>query len=101
MQNGITSVLPPKAAARVPLSKSSAMTMPGPLGWAKCTWLSMPPGSTSRPARVDHLVGRAQVLAERHDLAAADADVADDGVAGVGDAAAADDGVELAHQLPL
>ena len=52
-------------------------------------------------ARVDHLVGRAQVVAERRDPAAADADVADDGVAGVGDAAAADDGVELAHQLPL
>src|SRR5258705_733238 len=49
MQNGSTVVLPPKAAARVPLSKSSAMTMPGPLGCDKWTWLSMPPGRTSRP----------------------------------------------------
>ena len=52
------------------------------------------------PARVDHLVGRAQVLAERHDPAAADADVAGDRVAGVGHASAADDGVELAHASP-
>ncbi len=49
MAKGSTMVLPPNAAARVPLSKSSAIVMPGPEGCAKCTWLSMPPGSTSRP----------------------------------------------------
>ena len=31
-QNGITVVLPPKSAERVPDSKSSAMTMPSPDG---------------------------------------------------------------------
>ena len=49
MQNGITVVLPPKAAESVPEAKSSAMTMPSPLGWAMWTWLSMPPGSTRWP----------------------------------------------------
>src|SRR4029079_11951721 len=49
MAKGSTMVLPPKAAARVPDSKSSAITMPGPDGCDRCTWLSMPPGSTSLP----------------------------------------------------
>ena len=49
MANGSTMVLPPNAAERVPEAKSSAMTMPGPDGWAMWTWLSMPPGSTSLP----------------------------------------------------
>ena len=49
MQNGSTVVLPPNAAERVPLAKSSAITTSGPDGWAKCTWLSMPPGRTSLP----------------------------------------------------
>ena len=42
-------VVPPKAAERVAEAKSSAMTMPGPDGWAIWTWLSMPPGSTKSP----------------------------------------------------
>ena len=91
-------VLPPNAAERVPLSKSSAMTMPGPDGWAMWTWLSMPPGSTSMPGRVDDLGGVAEVVAERRDLPAADADVAGEGVGRGRDRAAADDGVET-HAL--
>ena len=61
-QNGSTMVLPPNAAERVPVSKSSAMTMPGPEGWARCTWLSMPPGSTSLPRGVDDLARFAEIL---------------------------------------
>ena len=49
MANGSTMVLPPNAAERVAEAKSSAMTMPGPDGWAMWTWLSMPPGSTNLP----------------------------------------------------
>jgi len=33
----------------VPVSKPSAIFTPGPDGWARWTWLSMPPGMTSRP----------------------------------------------------
>ena len=67
----MTSVLPPNAAERVPLSKSSAMTMPAPDGWAKCTWLSMPPGSTSWPVASITSAAVAEVGAERDDTAVA------------------------------
>lgn len=36
----MTVLLPPKAAARVALSKSSAMTMPAPEGCEIWTWLA-------------------------------------------------------------
>ena len=42
-------MLPPAAALRVPLSNPSAITIPGPEGWSKWTWLSIPPGRTRRP----------------------------------------------------
>ena len=87
-------VLPPNAAERVAEAKSSAMTMPGADGCAMWTWLSMPPGSTSLPLRIDDFAGVAEVLAERRDLAAADADVAAERVGRGRDRAAADDGVE-------
>ena len=94
MANGSTMVLPPKAAERVPEAKSSAMTMPGPDGWAMWTWLSMPPGSTSLP-RASTILGRvAEIVAQRRDPAAADADVAGKRVGRGRDRAAADDGVE-------
>ncbi len=57
MQNGITSVLPPNAAERVADSKLSAITMPGALACAMCTWLSMPPGSNEQAGGVDRLRG--------------------------------------------
>jgi hypothetical protein len=47
--NGKTVVLPPAIAARVPEKKSSAIFRPAAAGWARCTWLSMPPGITIRP----------------------------------------------------
>ena len=89
MANGSTMVLPPNAAERVPEAKSSAMTMPGPDGWAMWTWLSMPPGSTSLPRRVDDLGRVAEIVAKRRDAAAADADVAAEGVGRGRDRAAA------------
>ena len=42
-------VVPPKAAARVPVSKSSALVVP-PNGMSRCVWQSMPPGRTYIPA---------------------------------------------------
>ena len=47
--NGRTVVLPPAAAERVPLSKSSAMIVPSSVGCAICTCPSTPPGKTSSP----------------------------------------------------
>ena len=41
-------VVPPKAAAMVPDSKSSADVVP-PKGMSRCVCTSMPPGSTSLP----------------------------------------------------
>ena len=41
-------VVPPKAAARVPVSKLSEVTVP-PNGISMWVWGSMPPGMTSRP----------------------------------------------------
>ena len=93
-------VLPPNAAERVAEAKSSAITMPGPDGWAIWTWLSMPPGSTSLPRRVDDVLGGAEIVAERRDAAAADPDVAGESVGGGRNRAAADDGVE-GHDLIL
>src|SRR6185295_14268073 len=48
-------------------------------------------------ARIDDFVCRTQVIAQRRDAPAANTDVADDGVAGVGHPSATDDGVEYAH----
>src|SRR5262245_21873012 len=42
-----TAVTPPSTAARLPLSRSSFHSRPGS---RKCTWLSMTPGRTVRPA---------------------------------------------------
>ena len=41
-------VVPPNAAASVPVSKSSADVVP-PNGMSMCVWTSMPPGSTYLP----------------------------------------------------
>ena len=43
-----TVVVPPKAAALVPLAKVSQV-MVGPITFCRCTWQSTPPGSTYRP----------------------------------------------------
>src|SRR2546430_1697806 len=44
----ITQVVPPHAAAMVPLSKSSA-DVTAPTARSKCVWASMPPGMTYAP----------------------------------------------------
>ncbi len=41
-------VVPPNAAARVPVSKSSVDVVP-PNGMSRCVWASMPPGITYMP----------------------------------------------------
>ena len=58
-------VVPPNAAARVPVSKSSAEVAP-PNGMSRWVWTSMPPGSTYLPRRVDHLVDVGGRDVERH-----------------------------------
>ena len=40
--------MPPKAAAMVPVSKSSVDVVP-PNGMSRCVWTSMPPGITYCP----------------------------------------------------
>ena len=42
-------VVPPAAAARLPLSKSSQKTEPSAVSWSKCTCASMPPGTAISP----------------------------------------------------
>ena len=49
MAKSMTDVVPPTAAARVPVSKSSELTVP-PNGSCMCTCGSIPPGMTSLPA---------------------------------------------------
>src|SRR6266446_522188 len=48
MAKSMMVVVPPKAAARVPVSKSSLEVVP-PNGMSRCVWASMPPGSSSIP----------------------------------------------------
>ena len=43
-----TVVVPPKAAALVPLAKVSQVIV-GPITFSMCTWVSTPPGRTYRP----------------------------------------------------
>src|SRR5215470_519978 len=49
MAKSISVVVPPNSAARVPVSKSSALVVP-PKGISRCVCTSMPPGITSFPA---------------------------------------------------
>ena len=58
-------VVPPNAAARVPVSKSSADVAP-PNGMSMWVWTSMPPGRTILPGGVDHLVDVGGRDVERH-----------------------------------
>ena len=94
---GSTMVLPPNAAERVPLAKSSAITMPGPEGWAMWTWLSMPPGSTSSPVASISARRAFDAVGDRDDLAVANADIGAKLVAGRHDGAAANGEIELCH----
>ena len=57
-------VVPPKAAARVPVSKSSEEVVP-PNGMSRWVWQSMPPGITYMPGGVNDRVagGHGQSLA--------------------------------------
>ena len=75
----ISVVVPPKAAAIVPDSKSSALVVP-PKGISRCVWTSMPPGITSRPVASITLPAFSigERLRDGGDVAAGDADVAHD-----------------------
>src|SRR6516162_3185954 len=50
MAKGITVVVPPQAAERVPERKSSQVSWPSQACWSIWQWLSIPPGVTSKPA---------------------------------------------------
>ena len=70
-------VVPPKAAAMVPDSKSSAEVVP-PNGMSMWVWTSMPPGRTNLPlASMTLSAGMVSADADRRDLFAVDEDVAD------------------------
>ena len=93
-------MLPPAAALRVPLSNPSAITMPGPWGWSKCTWLSIPPGKTRRPEASISEAGARQIVRERDDTAVFHANVAFADVSGGDDRSAANDQIKLhSHHL--
>ena len=91
-----TAVTPPSTAAREPVSRSSFHSMPGS---RKCTWVSITPGSTVRPAASNTSPARRLAeVADRRDLAAADADVGQAPPGVVHHLAAAHDQVEgLSH----
>ena len=60
-------------------------------------WLSTPPGRTSLPAASISCARARQVLGERDDAAAADADIGAEGVRGGHDRAVANDQIEIGH----
>src|SRR5262249_4337636 len=84
---------------RVALSKSSAMTMSGPLGCEIWTWLSIPPGRTSLPLGIQHFASGSELIAERCDLAVANPDLGRKGIRGSRHRAAADDQIECHGHL--
>ena len=68
-------VVPPKAAARVPVSKVSLANVP-PNGSSMWVWGSIPPGMTHLPvASMTWSAGDVEVLADEGDLLAVDEDV--------------------------
>ena len=90
-------VVPPAAAARLPLSKSSQNTEPSAVSWSKWTWASMPPGTAIRPVASISFLPFVQPLAQRHDPAGRDADIAFHHVCGGRDGGVADDEIILGH----
>ena len=87
--NGITVVVPPQAAERVPLSKSSAMRTGGGIGWSRWQWRVDAAGRDDAAGGVDLARRGGQALRQRDDAPAGDADVAVEGVARGGNAACA------------
>ena len=76
MAKSTIDVVPPKAAAIVPDSKSSADVVP-PNGMSRWVCTSMPPGSTSLPVASITAIGReVERGADRRDALAVDEDVA-------------------------
>ena len=68
-------VVPPWAAAIVPVSKSSAEVVP-PNGMSRCVWTSTPPGMTSLPeASMIVSAGIVQTAPDERDDALVDVDV--------------------------
>ena len=68
-------VVPPNAAARVPVSKVSLAKVP-PKGSCMWVWMSIPPGMTHLPvASMTASAADVEVLADQGDLFAVDEDV--------------------------
>jgi hypothetical protein len=96
-RTGITVVVPPQAAERVPLSKSSAMRTGGGM---RLVEMAVRVDATRRDraaGRIDLARAVCQPQAELHDVAIADADVAVKDIAGRGGLRIADDKVEICH----
>ena len=63
----MTDVVPPHAAARVPVSKVSLASVP-PNGSSKWVWASMPPGMTYLPvASITRSTDAVEVRSEQHE----------------------------------
>ena len=97
-----TAVNPPAAAARVPLAIVSLYSWPGSRRWA---WMSISPGHTTLPGRVDRL-RRGSCLepaAQLGDAAVGDEDVLDcvDAIRGVQHPAVDDEEAHAAALLPV
>ena len=86
-----TAVTPPSTAPREPVSRSSLWVRPGS---RKCTWLSMTPGQQVQTLAVDGLARRGpRQVADRRELAGADAEIARALAVVVDDGAALEDQV--------
>ena len=91
-------VVPPNAAAVVPVSKSSEAIVP-PKGSSMCVWTSMPPGMTYlRLASIRFAPAALRPVADRGDLLAVDQHVGLVRVGGGNDRAAGDE--RLRHRSP-
>ena len=90
----MTVVVPPQAAERVPLSKLSAMRAGASIGWSRWQCASTPPGCDDAAGGIDLAGAAFQAGAQLGDPAAADTDVAVEGVAGSGDTGVADDQIK-------
>ena len=94
----------PSCCRRTPPSACRSRNRPpsrcrGRTAATRCTWLSMPPGSTSMPVASTISAAVAEIVAERRDAAVLDADIAGERVGRGRDRSAANDRVEC-HDCP-
>ena len=97
--NGITVVVPPHAADRVPLVKSSAMTESSPGRLVEMAVRVDAAGQHQETARVDFASTSWKIDGERGDPAGAHSDVGSEHVGGSDRRSPSDDEIELRHSF--